>query len=413
MAPQTAPAGYTQYVTVTVRSNFRRGMPHRSAQPDGVDRARPEWFAAFLADRGTRKPSAHTLKAYRQDFDAIAALMADDPQDLVRLPLAIIDTEAMRSAFAEYARTHEAASIRRCWSTWNVLCTYLYTAELIAANPMPMIGRPKQPKSLPKSLPADAVTALLAAVSGAAATALDRLARAGPRPLAPTRLASGELTRWAHFDSFGQQGREPSVAVAGCVPMEPRGHELRSARVEPFGAEVIAGVAAQLMKEHRLGSCVPVPEWVYGIHTAPICSEPTNELFRRQSCQRILGLEPCEDILCTIAHLRAGPVSVFDGGCVGVVDEEVDDVAMPLGHRAVGHCAGDASPVENVTEGPSMDIAVVREIEGTGSIFENLFVDSHRRELGFDEVEHPLIPDTEFVAQDVGSVRPEGVLQRR
>ena len=57
-----------------------------------------------------------------------------------------------------------------------------------------------------------------------------------------------------------------------------------------------------------------------------------------------------------------------------------------------------------------MDIAVVREIEGTGSIFENLFVDSHRRELGFDEVEHPLIPDTEFVAQDVGSVRPEVVL---
>jgi hypothetical protein len=24
----------------------------------------PEWFAAFLADRGTRKPSAHTIKAY-------------------------------------------------------------------------------------------------------------------------------------------------------------------------------------------------------------------------------------------------------------------------------------------------------------------------------------------------------------
>ena len=68
----------------------------------------------------------------------------------MRLPLAIIDTEALRSAFAEYARTHEAASIRRCWSTWNVLCTYLFTAELIPANPMPMIGRPKQPKSLPK-----------------------------------------------------------------------------------------------------------------------------------------------------------------------------------------------------------------------------------------------------------------------
>ena len=53
-------------------------MPHRTAQADGVDGARPEWFAQFLADRGTRKPSAHTLKAYRQDFDAIAALLAGD-----------------------------------------------------------------------------------------------------------------------------------------------------------------------------------------------------------------------------------------------------------------------------------------------------------------------------------------------
>ena len=73
--------------------------------------------------------------------------------------------DATSSAFAEYARTHEAASIRRCWSTWNVLCTFLFTAELIPANPMPMIGRPKQPKALPKSLPAESVTALLAAVS--------------------------------------------------------------------------------------------------------------------------------------------------------------------------------------------------------------------------------------------------------
>lgn len=137
--------------------------PPESACP--ADEHRPAWFEQFLADRGTRKPSAHTLKAYRQDFDAIASLVGDDPADLVRLPLAVIDTEAMRSAFAEYARSHEAASIRRCWSTWNVLCTYLYTAELIAANPMPMIGRPKQPKALPKSLPADAVSALLGAVS--------------------------------------------------------------------------------------------------------------------------------------------------------------------------------------------------------------------------------------------------------
>jgi site-specific recombinase XerD len=67
----------------------------------------------------------------------------------------------MRAAFAAYAATHEPASIRRCWSTWNVLCDFLYTAELIPANPMPFVGRPKAAKTLPRSLPQPAVTALL------------------------------------------------------------------------------------------------------------------------------------------------------------------------------------------------------------------------------------------------------------
>lgn len=49
----------------------------------------------------------------------------------------------------------------RCWSTWNVLCTFLYTSELLAANPMPLVGRPKLDKTLPKALPTDAVAALL------------------------------------------------------------------------------------------------------------------------------------------------------------------------------------------------------------------------------------------------------------
>ena len=122
-------------------------------QPDSIERARPQWFAAFLADRGTRKPSAHTLKAYRQDFDAIATLVAGDAAAVERLPLADITTDSMRVAFARYAETHEAASIQRCWSTWNVLCTYLFTADLIPANPMPQVGRPKTTKTLPSVAP--------------------------------------------------------------------------------------------------------------------------------------------------------------------------------------------------------------------------------------------------------------------
>jgi integrase/recombinase XerC len=133
--------------------------------PGNAELSRPEWFAAFLADRGTRKPSAHTIKAYRQDFDAIATLVAADATAVARMPLADITTDSMRTAFAQYAETHEAASIQRCWSTWNVLCTFLYTSELLAANPMPLVGRPKLAKTLPKALRTDSVVALLATLN--------------------------------------------------------------------------------------------------------------------------------------------------------------------------------------------------------------------------------------------------------
>jgi site-specific recombinase XerC len=95
--------------------------------PGNTEPSRPEWFAAFLADRGTRKPSAHTMKAYCQDFDAIATLIAGaDTSDMSRMSLGDISTDSMRAAFAQYAESHEAATIQRCWSTWNVLCTFLF-----------------------------------------------------------------------------------------------------------------------------------------------------------------------------------------------------------------------------------------------------------------------------------------------
>ena len=121
--------------------------------------ATPNWFADFLNDRATRKPSAHTMKAYRQDFTAVADLLTSGcPADVALID---ITKDSMRAAFAAYASTHEPASIRRCWSTWNVLCDFLYTAELIPANPMPFVGRPKAAKTLPRSLPQPAVAALL------------------------------------------------------------------------------------------------------------------------------------------------------------------------------------------------------------------------------------------------------------
>jgi site-specific recombinase XerC len=123
----------------------------------------PDWFTAFLHDRQTREPSAHTMKAYRQDFAAIAGRVTN--RNPTGMKLVDITNESMRAAFAAYAQDHEAASIRRCWSTWNVLCTFLYTGEQLAANPMQLVGRPKLGKALPKALPRSAVETLLETVA--------------------------------------------------------------------------------------------------------------------------------------------------------------------------------------------------------------------------------------------------------
>lgn len=95
--------------------------------------AHPSWFVDFLADRAVRKPSPHTIKAYRQDFEAIAVLLAHTPPDAVaHLRVDELTKDNLRPpAFATYAGTHSPASIRRCWSTWNTLCAFLFTAELL------------------------------------------------------------------------------------------------------------------------------------------------------------------------------------------------------------------------------------------------------------------------------------------
>lgn len=124
----------------------------------------PVWFTDFLADCAIRKPSPHTMKAYRQDFAAIAALVARSADGVATLRTTELNHDNLRAAFAVYAETHSAAAIRRCWSTWNTLCTFLYTARALEANPMALIGRPKVPKSLPKSYPPQTLTELIAAI---------------------------------------------------------------------------------------------------------------------------------------------------------------------------------------------------------------------------------------------------------
>ncbi|KPN44909.1 recombinase [Mycobacterium intracellulare subsp. chimaera] len=137
-------------------------MPH-SVDEGGL--RYPDWFLEFLADRAIRKLSPHTTKAYRQDFAAIATLLAGDPGRVVDLtPGDVVTKGAIRTAFATFADTHGSASIRRCWSNWNTLCGFLYTRDAITANPMPLIGRPKVAKTLPKGLGTGTISELLTVI---------------------------------------------------------------------------------------------------------------------------------------------------------------------------------------------------------------------------------------------------------
>ncbi len=127
------------------------------------ERVRPGWFSDFLAARQTAKPSRHTVAAYCRDFDRIAELVVGP--DVAALELEAITLATLRRAFATFAQTHAAASVRRCWSTWNTLCTFLLRSELLSVNPMPMIDRPKAGKSLPKALGPDVVDSLFAVLA--------------------------------------------------------------------------------------------------------------------------------------------------------------------------------------------------------------------------------------------------------
>jgi integrase len=88
-----------------------------------------------------------------------------------------ITMDTMRSAFSTFAQTHEAATIRRCRSSWNVLCTFLYNSEGVDA----LVGGPKLPKTLPKALPRTAV-------------------QCAPRDSRPRRKKIARQTDWAEGD---------------------------------------------------------------------------------------------------------------------------------------------------------------------------------------------------------------------
>jgi site-specific recombinase XerD len=124
----------------------------------------------FLTARATRKPSPHTLAAYRRDLHAVAALIVTDdaatPLPLDELSITGISPRVMRAAFALFAAPRAAASVHRAWSTWNSFFTFLVADGVVAGNPMPAVDRPRAPLPQPKPLRgADTPEVLLASVA--------------------------------------------------------------------------------------------------------------------------------------------------------------------------------------------------------------------------------------------------------
>jgi site-specific recombinase XerD len=133
-----------------------------------VDGSLAALFAEFEVTRRSAKPSPHSERAARSDFTAIHALL-QEAVGTEEVPLDEVTTRRLRLAFARFAETHAAASIARCWSTWNQFYGFLVAEELVGGNPMGAVAKPKVGRRTPKPLQGeDAPEELLASVAAGA-----------------------------------------------------------------------------------------------------------------------------------------------------------------------------------------------------------------------------------------------------
>ncbi|MEV6489993.1 tyrosine-type recombinase/integrase [Actinoplanes sp. NPDC051633] len=180
-----------------------------------------ELVEEFLAARAVRKPSVHTLQAYRRDLSLILGLMAD-AEDL--------SPRSLRAAFARFARDRAPASVYRAWSTWNSFFTFLVTEGIVAGNPMSAVDKPRVAAHSPKPLRGeDTPEQLLSAVAVADERQRDPWPERDLLVLALGLCAGLRLSEMLGLRTGSFVGRpgERRVEVAGkggrprSVPIEP------------------------------------------------------------------------------------------------------------------------------------------------------------------------------------------------
>ncbi|MCM0676903.1 tyrosine-type recombinase/integrase [Micromonospora phytophila] len=217
----------------------------------------------FLTARATRKPSPHTLEAYRRDLRTVAALAAEEvspPLPLDALPVEALTPRVMRAAFARFAAPRAAASVHRAWSTWNSFFSFLVADGVVAGNPMPAVGRPRAPLPQPKPLRgADTPEQLLAAVAREDGRQRDPWPQRDVAVLALALCAGLRLSELLALRVGSLAGRpgERRVEVAGkggrprVVPVEPELDQVLvdylESRARRFGSRTVRPDGALLV----------------------------------------------------------------------------------------------------------------------------------------------------------------------
>ncbi|WP_305783329.1 tyrosine-type recombinase/integrase [Symbioplanes lichenis] len=232
-----------------------------------------ELVEEFLAARAVRKPSEHTLMAYRRDLQAVLTHL--DPDGVVTL--SNLSPRALRAAFAGFAAGRAPSSVSRAWSSWNSFFGFLVTEGIVAGNPMPAVGKPRFLQPSPKPLRGeDTPEQLLEAVNRADERQRDPWPERDVAVLALALCAGLRLSEMLALRAGSVLGRagERRLEVAGkggrprAVPVEPeldavverylRSRQVRFGRVRPDDALLVDRQGAPLRRgglQYLVQSC--------------------------------------------------------------------------------------------------------------------------------------------------------------
>jgi integrase/recombinase XerC len=210
-----------------------------------------ELIDEFLAARATRKPSVHTLSAYRRDLHLVVQLAEPAP-----LTVSDLSPRVLRGAFARFAASRSPASVSRAWSSWNAFFTFLVTEQVIPGNPMSAVDKPRTTALVPKPLRGeDTPELLLRTVSAKDETQRDPWPERDVVVLALALCAGLRLSEMLALRVGSVSGRpgERRVEVAG------KGGRPRTVPIEPgLDAAVVRYLDSRRMRFGRVGAAAPL-----------------------------------------------------------------------------------------------------------------------------------------------------------